>query len=124
MRQLLTYILALTAVSLTSCGGGQVGQTSIAETPNASLGGTSFMHPEDIGDSDVSLAAALRRIHEEGPPEVTARFHSCRKLPYYTTGQILSVLGVNMAATGATTAGNMYKVSTSMLGAPNYGART
>ena len=49
--------------------------------------------------------------------------HSCEKMKYATVGTVLKELGVNMAATGATSAAVLYKNGGQAMGAPNYGAR-
>ena len=65
----------------------------------------------------------LQRVQAEGPPEISTKMHSCQKMRYATVGNVLTALGVNMAATGATSAGAIYKAGIQAMGAPNYGAR-
>jgi hypothetical protein len=44
-------------------------------------------------------------------------------MKYATVGNVLAQLGVNMGATGATSAAVLYKNGGQAMGAPNYGAR-
>ncbi len=82
-----------------------------------------FRHPETLGGPETSPSEALARMEEQGPAAYAEHLHSCRKISYATVGRILSDLGVDMAATGETSAGYMYSVADQALGAPNYGAR-
>ena len=69
----------------------------------------------------------LKQRQDEGTPEVSARLHSCQKLPFESLGLVLASRGVNLdavAAAGAPpTAGQLYKAGGAALGAPNYGSR-
>ncbi len=109
----------------TGSGTGTGGQT---QTPGGSLGlsggtaggvGNTFDHD----NTDTDPFAVLQRIQTEGPPEISTKMHSCEKMKYATVGNVLSQLGVNMAATGTTSAAVLYKNGSQAMGAPNYGAR-
>jgi hypothetical protein len=137
MLRKLNISMVIAAFSLAGClsGGGSGSGTGTGDgtgdgttTPGGSLGlgggtaggmGNTFDHSND--DSDPF--AVLQRIETEGPPEISTRMHSCEKMKFATLGNVLSKLGVNMAATGATSAGLLYKNGSQAMGAPNYGAR-
>jgi hypothetical protein len=65
----------------------------------------------------------LAQQEAEGPPEFSARLHSCPKIRYATIGSLLTGRGVDLATTGETQAGNIYSTSDQALGVANYGAR-
>ena len=93
-------------------------------TPTTSGGvDSSFEHPDSVGRAATSVEEVLARMSEVGPPEYSARVHSCRKMPYRTLGRVLSSLGVDLQAEGERTAGAMYRRSAQALGAPNYQGR-
>jgi hypothetical protein len=139
MLRKLNISMVIAAFSLAGClsGGGSGSGTGTGTgdgtgdgttTPGGSLGlggstsggmGNTFDH--DNGDTDPF--AVLQRIQTEGAPEISTRMHSCEKMKYATVGNVLSKLGVNMAATGATSAAVLYKGGNQAMGAPNYGAR-
>lgn len=133
MLRTLNVSLVIAALSLAGCGKGG-GPASAggpeATPPSGSLGlaggngvdstGNTFDHNDD-GQPDPF--AVLQRIQNEGPPEVSTKMHSCQKMEYATLGNILKQLGVNMAATGATSAAQLYLKGGQAMGAPNYGAR-
>ena len=50
----------------------------------------------------------LARMEQDGPPEYQAQAHSCSKMKYATLGNVPASRGVNLAATGAKTAGAIY----------------
>jgi hypothetical protein len=139
MLRKLNISMVIAAFSLAGClsGGGGTGTgtgtgdgTGDTGTPAGGLGigggltsggqGNTFDH--DNGE-DTDPFAVLQRIQEQGPPEISTRMHSCQKMKYATVGNVLASLGVNMAATGATSAGLIYKNGSQAMGAPNYGAR-
>jgi Spy/CpxP family protein refolding chaperone len=122
-------IALLFAAALAACAGdapgGPGGDAPGGEqTPNEQPGGASggqdntFDHPNIQQD----VWALLDRLQEEGPPEYTARVHSCPKIRYRTIGQVLASLGVDLAG-GDGTAGAIYGSAGQTLGEPNYGAR-
>ncbi|MGZ3442651.1 MAG: hypothetical protein ACXVDD_24185 [Polyangia bacterium] len=138
MLRKLNISMVIAAFSLAGClsGGGSGSGTGTGtgtgdgtQTPGGSLGlgggstagGTGNTFDHDSQDTDPF--AVLQRIQNEGAPEVSTLMHSCQKMKYGTVGNVLKNLGVNMAATGATSAGLLYKNGTQALGAPNYGAR-
>ncbi len=141
MLRKLNISMVIAAFSLAGCLGGGSGSgtgtgtgtgdgTGQTTTPGGSLGlgggltsggdGNTFDH-DNGADSDPF--AVLQRIQTEGPPEISTRMHSCEKMKYATVGNVLAQLGVNMAATGATSAAVLYKGGNQAMGAPNYGAR-
>lgn len=86
--------------------------------------GNTFHHPQAMdGVRTADAREVLERMAEEGPPAYRARVHGCRKMRYGTIGRVLADLGVDTAATGATSAGRMYREADQALGAPNYAAR-
>jgi len=143
MLRKLNISMVIAAFSLAGClGGGGSGTgsgtgtgtgngTGQTNTPSGSLGigsgqtagglGNTFDHNDD-GDTPDPFAV-LQRIQTEGPPEISTRMHSCQKMKYATVGNVLAQLGVNMGATGATSAAVLYKNGAQAMGAPNYGAR-
>jgi len=139
MLRKLNISMVIAAFSLAGClsgGGGGTGTGTGTgdgtgdgtQTPGGSLGlgggstaagqGNTFDHE----NSDDPFAA-LQRIQNEGPPEISTRMHSCQKMRYSTVGTVLKQLGVNLAATGTTSAAVIYKNGVQAMGAPNYGAR-
>jgi hypothetical protein len=145
MLRKLNISMVIAAFSLAGCLGGGSGSGSGTgtgtgdgtgsnqTTPGGSLGlggdltsggqGSTFDHAGDGLGPETDPFAVLQRIQEEGPPEISARMHSCEKMRYATVGNVLTAFGVNMAATGATTAGAIYKAGSQAIGAPNFGAR-
>lgn len=113
----------------TGTGDGTGGQT----TPGGSLGlggdltaggdGSTFNHDGDGLGNQTDPFSVLQRYQNEGPPEISEKMHSCQKMRYATVGSVLTAFGVNMAATGATSAGLLYKNGSQAMGAPNFGAR-
>jgi hypothetical protein len=65
----------------------------------------------------------LERTQREGPPRYASRVHGCPKLRVATLGNLLASRGVNLAATTALSAGQIYRSSTAALGGANYAAR-
>ena len=143
MLRTLNFSMLIAAFSLAGCLGGQApsgggtpggapagGDGSGGSTPGGSLGlsggstaggtGNTFDHGND-GTADPF--AVLQRIQDEGPPEISTKMHSCEKMKYATVGNVLAQLGVNMGATGATSAAVLYKGGNQAMGAPNYAAR-
>jgi hypothetical protein len=78
-----------------------------------------FDHPEVIPD----VWDLLDRLSQEGPPEFSARVHSCPKMKYQTIGNVLASRGVDLGGGGDTSAGQMWRDSSQALGAANYAAR-
>lgn len=138
MLRKLNISMVIAAFSLAGClnGGGSGMGTGTGDgtgtggqtTPGGSLGlsggtaggqGNTFDHE----NNDPDPFAVLQRIQEQGPPEISTKMHSCQKMRYATLGSVLSQLGVNMGATGATSAAQLYLKGGQAMGAPNYGAR-
>lgn len=80
--------------------------------------GNTFDHPNDPGQIDPFALAD--RLAQQGPPRFTSQVHSCAKVPISTLGNMLTSWGVNMAATGATTAGGLYKSGAIAMGEANF----
>lgn len=125
-----TY-LSIVLLAATACAGdapgdgvpdgdGAGGETAPNEQPGGASGGqdNTFDHP----DIQQDVWKLLERLQEEGPPEYTARVHSCPKIRYRTIGQLLASRGVNLAG-GEGSAGAIYGGAGQTLGEPNYGAR-
>lgn len=91
--------------------GGSSGTTAGGE-------GNTEDHPNPVDPWDV-----LDRLLAEGPPSYSAHVHSCMKTKYATLGRVLAQRGVNLAATGALSAGALYKGGDQALGVANYGQR-
>jgi hypothetical protein len=145
MLRKMNISVVIAAFSLAGClgGGGSGSSTGTGtgsgtggdqtQTPGGSLGlgggtsaggeGNTFNHDGDGLGAQTDPFAVLQREQLEGPPEISTRMHSCEKVKYVTLGNMLTTLGVNMAATGATTAGALYKGGAQAMGAPNYQAR-
>jgi hypothetical protein len=145
MLRKLNISVVIAAFSLAGCLGGGSGSGSGTSTgtgtgdgtgtstPGGSLGlsggtssgtGNTFNHDQDGLGPEEDPFAVLQRIQQEGPPEISTRMHSCQKMKYATVGNLLTTFGVNMAATGATTAGALYKGGSQAMGAPIYASRT
>lgn len=141
MLRKLNISMVIAAFSLAGClnGGGSgtgtgtgsgTGTGDQTQTPGGSLGlsggtagGTGNTFDHDNNDDTPDPFAVLQRIEETGPPEISTKMHSCQKMKYATLGNVLKQLGVNMGATGATSAAQLYLKGNQAMGAPNYGAR-
>jgi len=129
MRRNARITAVLAAVALGACG--QAAETTRRDgvtrpSPTAAPVATrnTFDHPAALsGGAAATVREALERMAEEGPPLYTARVHSCRKMPYQTVGRVLRGYGVDVDATGETSAGRMWREADQALGAPNYAAR-
>ena len=116
MRTLLPITLLLAA----ACTGELDGNLAPLPTGNASGGAeNTFDHP----DSNIDPFELLARLRAEGPPSYASRVHSCAKVSYASLGRLLASRGVDLAATGALSAGRMYREGDQALAAPNYAAR-
>ena len=135
-------LLALAGCADTALTGGRVSgsampNASAADDPSAvrvqgtfspvdSAGGVvnTFHHPQALDGAEVDdPREVLARGSEEGPIAYTTRLHGCRKMRYDTVGRMLADVGVDLAATEATSAGALYRRSDQAMGAPNYAAR-
>lgn len=144
MLRKLNISMVIAAFSLAGCLGGGGGSGSSTgtgdgtgtgdqtQTPGGSLGlsggtaggeGNTFNHDDDGLGPESDPFSVLQRLADTGPPEISEKMHSCQKMRYSTVGNVLTTFGVNMAATGATSAGLLYKNAGQAMGAPNYGAR-
>jgi hypothetical protein len=80
---------------------------------------STFDHDNNIDKDPWEL---LEQMEEEGPPEFSARLHSCPKMKFRTIGTVLASRGVDLAGTGDS-AGGIYDTADQALGVANYGAR-
>jgi hypothetical protein len=89
--------------------------------PGSTSGGedTTFDHMND----GISPWELVDRITKEGPPRYTSHVHSCSKVRYATLGNVLRSVGVDTAATGAVSAGALYRGGANAMGSPNYANR-
>lgn len=97
-----------------------------ADTPRAPAGGGTTPDPDDTyqhADLIPDVWDLLERMVEEGPPEVSARFHTCAKLPYHTLGKVLARFGVNLQSADPESAGALYRGGAQALGQGNLLAR-
>jgi hypothetical protein len=115
-----TYLCLPPALLMLACTGELATGEPPLPTGNASAGTeNTFDHP----DSNIDVWELLDRMKAEGPPRYAARMHGCAKLKYDTLGRLLASRGVDLAATGALSAGKLYRDGDQALGAPNFGAR-
>ena len=121
-RTLFTFLalgLALgPAFGLAACQAGAPGRVQSAL--GSDDGGARFENaPEDQTDPFAAQSAPLA---------VTAHMHSCQRLPYATLGTLLASRGVDLSSMAPNgqppTAGQLYKMGASTLGAPDYATRT
>jgi hypothetical protein len=91
----------------------------VPEGPASGGDENTFDHPEIMPD----VWGLLDRLSQEGPPEFSARVHSCPKMKYRTIGNVIASRGVDLGGTGETNAGQMWRDSMQALGAANYAAR-
>lgn len=126
MSRLLYFPLAILFVfALPACASDPVGLDGEAGGAEPPPGGTSggedntYDHPDSIPD----VWDVLDRIKEEGPARYASRLHSCPKMRYATIGRLLESRGVDLGASGETSAGRMWASSDQALGSPNYSAR-
>ena len=117
---LLTILVASFGAACTDDSGST--ETPDNTPPEGSTSGTSdqtFDHDNTTFDPwDV-----IDRLAKEGPARYTSKVHSCAKVRYRSFGTVLSSLGVNVAATGATTPGQLWRDGDNAMGAPNFGNR-
>jgi hypothetical protein len=81
---------------------------------------TTYDHDNTAAQDPFEL---LAQMEEEGPPEFSARLHSCPKVKYGTVGRILASRGVNTGSTVELSAGQIYGDADQALGVANYAAR-
>jgi hypothetical protein len=116
MRRTLSFGIAL-AMVLAGCQ--QPPGSGLLTQALGDGGGAQFENPP-VDDSDPFASPML-------PPAVSARMHSCQKIPYVTLGRLLGSRGVNLNAVAGNgqppTAGQLYKAGSNVLGAPDYAAR-
>lgn len=81
--------------------------------------GNTFDHDND----GISVWDLIDRLTKEGPPSFSAQVHGCTKPRVATLGNILTSVGINVANTTASSAGQLYTSGAAALGGPNFGAR-
>ncbi len=100
------------------------GPTNLTQptSPPATSGSTdtTFDHQNDL---DVDPFALLAQMQEDGPPEFSARLHSCPKMKYQTIGRLLASRGIDLGNANPDSAGNIWSSSDQALGVANYAAR-
>src|SRR5688500_17624142 len=79
--------------------------------------------PTDEALGTVDPWDEVERIKREGPPRYTSRVRSCPKMRYRTIGNVLASRGVDLGATGDTSAGAIWRNGAASLGAPSYATR-
>jgi len=119
MKRLAIIIIASFGL-LASCTD-SIEDTTTPIDPNGQTGGdenNTFNHENQYDVWDL-----IRRLTEEGPPELTSHLHSCAKVRYATLGNVLTQLGVNITDTTPLSAGDLYQSGFNALGGPNYSNR-
>lgn len=102
-----------------ACDDGLEDGTTATATGTGQAGGVddTFDHPNA---DQIDPFALANRLAEEGPPRYTSHVHSCAKVPISTLGHMLSGWGVNLAATGATSAGKLFTSGANAMGEANF----
>jgi hypothetical protein len=103
-----------------------IDSTTAPTTDTPPSGGTtgSDTNTFDHDNSGISVWDLIDRLTKEGPPSFSSQMHGCTKPRYATLGNILTSVGVNIAATTTDpSAGFLYNQGGPPMGAPNYGAR-
>ncbi len=77
----------------------------------------------DHDNSGLSAWELLDRLREQGPPKYTSRLHGCPKMKYATLGNLLASRGVDMAAAGVVSAGNLFRTGNNALSVADYDNR-
>jgi hypothetical protein len=116
------YTLALLAASVLAPACTDT-MTPKNEPPPGSTTSGDSTQTFDHDNTGISPWDLLDRIETEGPPRYTSHVHSCPKVRYKTLGTVLSEIGVNMGATGAVSAAQLYATGDNALGAANYANR-
>jgi hypothetical protein len=116
--------VAMLAAGCLSDGEGPATGDGVTPPPTAPPGTagdeeTTFDHDNQYKDP----WEILEQREQEGPPEFSARLHSCPKMRYGTIGRVLTSRGVDLGAQANTSAGFIYRTSDQALGVANYGAR-
>jgi hypothetical protein len=119
--------LTLLTILVASFGAACTDDSGTTDTPDntppeGSTSGTSdqtFDHDNTTFDPwDV-----IDRLAKEGPARYTSKVHSCAKVRYRSFGTVLTSLGVNIAPTGATTPGQLWRDGDNAMGAPSFANR-
>jgi hypothetical protein len=129
-ERLLAAVLFAVAGAATACSPGSIsadasvgpsGSTSPGTGAAVGGGGASggpnntFDHPD--------VTPNLFNTQPDGPPEVVARLHGCKKMRVATLGNVLTTLGVNVNDSTQLSAGQLYSAGADTLGAPHYDQR-
>jgi len=100
-------------------------QNPLPTAPDEAVGqdeANTFDHMQALDYEDPF--SILERLAKEGPPQYSAKLHSCPKMRYQTFGRILTSRGVNVANATVLSAGQIFRTSEASLGGPNYAARS
>ena len=86
--------------------------------PGSTTGGTdnTFDHEND----GPSVWEIIDRLAKQGPPKYTSRVHGCVKVRVANLANVLKSVGVDLAATGGVSAGQLYRDGYNALGGPNF----
>jgi len=115
----------LFGASLVACSGSiDGGEPEDDQPPPGSTSGSvdnTFDHEND----SVSVWTLIDRLQKEGPPSFTSHMHACTKVRYATLGNVLTGLGIDIAAANppAKSAAALYQAAVNSIGAPNYANR-
>jgi hypothetical protein len=100
--------------------GNPIAPPPTAPPPTTGNEDTTFDHDNTAAVDPFEL---LAQMEEEGPPEFSARLHSCPKIKYGTIGRLLSSRGVDVTNGTELSAGQIYQDADQALGVANYAAR-
>jgi len=120
MKRLAIIIVASFGLVAAACTD-SIEDTQTPIDPNGQTGGSeenTFNH-----ENQYDVWEMIRRLTEEGPPELTSHLHSCSKVRYANLGNVLASLGVNITDTTPVSAGDLYQSGFNALGGPNYANR-
>jgi hypothetical protein len=112
--------ISMSLLVVAACDDGIGDGSDPAPNPGTGAAGgvdNTFDHPNA---DQIDPFALANRLAEEGPPRYTSHVHSCAKVPITTLGHMLAGWGVNLAATGATSAGKLYTGGNSALGEASF----
>jgi len=118
----LTLMTILVASFGAACTDDSTTDTPDNRPPEGSTSGTegqTFDHDNNTFDP----WAVIERLAKEGPTSFTSQVHSCPKVRYRTFGTLLTSFGVDIAPTGATTPGQLWRDGDNAMGAPNFANR-
>ena len=111
--------------SLLACSGAIDGDDTQQDDPPPGSTSGDIDNTFDHENDSVSVWTLIDRLQKEGPPSFTSRVHACAKVRYATLGNILTGLGVDVAAANPPekSAAALYKAAVNSIGSPNYDNR-